>query len=106
VATAFTNARVDVAATTLTLLYTVPAATSAVVHVLATNRNSGKVAVRIAVAPLGAADAVSHYKLYDYEIPGNDFQPLRSLALKATDELRVYSDTANVTFSADIVERT
>ena len=88
------------AATTLTALYTVPAATSAVASTITIcNHNATTVTVRLAVAPAGAADATAHYILRDLKVLKNDFVALTiGLTLAATDVVRVYSDTTDVSF--------
>lgn len=93
--------QVDVAATTLTALYTVPASTETVVSTLVIcNRNSSGVSIRVSVAVAGAADDPSQYIWYDKSVPKNEsiFATI-GLTFAATDVVRVYSDTANVTFS-------
>jgi hypothetical protein len=87
-------------ATTETTLYTVPAATAAVVSTL-TVCNLGVSAIfRIAVRPAGATLANLHYIVYDNYVNANDtiFLTL-GVTLAATDVVTVYAGTANVTFN-------
>ena len=88
-------------ATTLTALYVVPGATSAVASTLAiANRTSGTVSVRVSVAIAGAADTNEQYILYDTKVLKNDFVYLTvGLTLAATDVVRVYTDTLGVSFN-------
>jgi hypothetical protein len=88
------------AATTETTLYTVPAATAAVVSTL-TVCNLGVSAIfRIAVRPAGATLEDLHYIVYDNYVNANDtiFLTL-GVTLAATDVVTVYAGTANVTFN-------
>jgi hypothetical protein len=93
-------------ATTLTDLYTVPAATSAVCSTITVcNQSSTATSFRISVAPAGAADATSQYLYYDVSIPGNDtFATTIGIALATTDKIRVYNTLATLSFSAFIQE--
>ena len=87
-------------ATTLTTLYTVPAATSAVGSSLAIcNRNSATT-YRVAVRPAGAAIANQHYIAYDVPIGDNEsaFMTL-GMTLATTDVVSVYAGSANMSFS-------
>jgi hypothetical protein len=89
------------AATTLTDLYTVPAATQTVVSTLVVcNRTGNNRRVRVSVAPAGAADSPEQYLLYDVLILKSDsnFYTL-GLSLAATDKVRVEADAAGLSFS-------
>jgi hypothetical protein len=90
------------AATTATTLYTVPAATSAIVSSLTICNQAGAPATyRIAVRPAGAALAAAHYVVYDGALAQNDTVALTlGLSLAATDVLTVYASTATVSFHA------
>ena len=60
-------------ATTATALYTVPAATSAIVSTINVCNQAAAVGTfRIAIRPSGATLAASHYLAYDTAIPAND----------------------------------
>ena len=89
-------------ATTDTDLYTVPAATEAIISSLVVcNRSAADVTYRIAVRPAGAALATSHYVAYDVTVGASDSTTLTlGLALEATDVVTVYASTADLTFSA------
>ena len=88
-------------ATTLTSLYTVPAATTAVASsIIVCNRSATPTTFRVAVRPAGAAISDQHYLYYDITIAGNDtFIATIGLSLATTDKVRVYASTANVSFS-------
>ena len=89
-------------ATTATTLYTVPAATSAVISTLVvTNRTNTTATYRIAVRPDGESIANKHYVAYDASCPGNDTIALTlGITLNGNDVLSVYSGTTNLTFNA------
>jgi len=94
--------------TTLTTLYTVPAATQAVCSTVnVANLSSSAVTFRIAVRPAGASIANQHYQHYDVSLPGADSISLTlGWSLAATDVVSVYASTANVAFSLFGVEIT
>lgn len=89
-------------ATTDTTLYTVPAATDAVVStIVVANRDSASATFRIAVRPAGAALANQHYIAYDCSVGANDSTALTlGITLDATDVVTVRASTANLSFSA------
>jgi glucose-6-phosphate dehydrogenase assembly protein OpcA len=89
-------------ATTLTTLYTVPAATQAVVSTIAvTNRAATAATFRIAIRVAGAAISNEDYIAYDSTIAANDTTAFTiGVTLAATDVLSVYASTANVSFNA------
>lgn len=90
------------AATTATTLYTVPAATSAVVSTLSVcNTTAAGVTVRLAVRPAGAALATAHYLAYDLPAGGKETITLTlGITLAATDVVTVYASAADVVFHA------
>lgn len=89
------------AAATLTTLYTVPTATSAVCSTIAICNQSNTIATyRLAVRPAGAAAAAQHYVAYDATVGSNDAVLLTlGITLAATDVVSVYASTANVSVS-------
>lgn len=94
---------------TTTNVYTVPAATQAVVStIIVTNRNNAaNITYRLAVQPAGAALANQHYIAYDSTVTALDTVALSlGLSLGNTDVLSVYSANANVSFSVFGVEIT
>jgi hypothetical protein len=95
-------------ATTLTAVYTVPAATETVVSSLfVCNRGATDTTFRISVAIGGAADANQQYIYYNVDIPANDsFNATVGLTLGAGDVIRVYAAAAQLSFSGYGVELT
>ncbi len=92
----------DPSAATLTDLYTVPAATEAVVSsIIVANRSGTITTFRVAIAPAGAADANQHYIARDVSIGGNVvFEITIGITLAATDKIRVYATLATLSFNA------
>lgn len=91
------------AATTATDLYTVPGATQAVVSsIIVCNRSSSATATfRISVSVAGAATTNKDYVYYDLIIGQSDtFIATIGLTLGATDKIRIYASTANLSFTA------
>lgn len=89
-------------ATTNTSLYTVPAATSAVLStVTICNQASTAGTFRIAVRPAGASIATQHYIAYDTPIAANDTIALTlGITLATTDVVTVYASSATMSFAA------
>ena len=96
------------AATTLTTLYTVPAATQSIASTLSIcNIGTVSTTYRVAVRPAGAAIANQHYLAYDAVVSANDAILLTlGIALATTDVISVYAGTANISFSVFGVEIT
>jgi len=96
-----TLGQVAPAATTLTTLYTVPAATQAVGSKLAIcNTGAISTTFRVAIRPAGAAIAPMHYIVYESSINTNDSMFLTlGIALATTDVVSVYAGTATVSFN-------
>lgn len=87
-------------AATLTTLYTVPAATSAVCSTLTICNQGLTTTVRVAIRPAGAAIANSQYIVYDNLVNSNDTMFLTlGISLATTDVVSVYAGTANVSFN-------
>lgn len=89
-------------ATTLTTLYTVPSATSAVVSTITVcNQTATAATYRIAVRPAGASIAAQHYIVYGATVAASDTTALTlGITLATTDVVSVYASTANLSFSA------
>jgi len=89
-------------ATTATTLYTVPAATQAIVStVTVCNQTATAGTYRIAVRVAGAALAASQYLAYDVSLPGNASDTLTlGITLGATDVITVYASAATFSFNA------
>lgn len=87
-------------ATTNTDVYTVPAATEAVISsIVVANRSGSSATYRIAVRPDGAAVSNEHYIAYDVTVGGNDSTSLSlGLTLDSTDIITVYASSANLSF--------
>ena len=90
------------AATTATTLYTVPAATSAVVSTISVANLTGTAATfRIAIRPAGATLANQHYLAYDVTVAASDTTVMTlGVTLATTDVITVLASTANIAFSA------
>jgi glucose-6-phosphate dehydrogenase assembly protein OpcA len=90
------------AATTATTLYTVPAATQAVVSsIVISNQTSTAATFRIAIRVAGAALAASQYVAYDVTVAASDSTALTlGITLGATDVITVYGSTATLSFTA------
>ena len=89
-------------ATTDTTLYTVPAATQAVISTITVcNRSSTAATFRIAVRPDGAAIANQHYLVFDAALGANETTALTlGITLGDTDVVTVRGSTANLSFCA------
>jgi glucose-6-phosphate dehydrogenase assembly protein OpcA len=89
-------------ATTATTLYTVPAATQAVVSTITVaNQAASAATYRIAVRVAGASLAASQYIAYDVSLPANASDTLTlGITLGATDVITVYASSATMSFAA------
>jgi hypothetical protein len=83
-------------------LYTVPSATEAVVSsIVIANRDSAAATFRLSFAPAGAAIADGQYAAYDVTVGGSDSTIITiGATLAATDKIRVYASSVNLTFTA------
>lgn len=90
------------AATTLTTLYTVPAATEAVVSTISVaNLSASAITYRIAIRPNGASIANSQYLAYDVSLAANTTTAYTlGITLDATDVISVYASDTNAVFQA------
>jgi hypothetical protein len=90
------------AATTSTDLYTVPAATSAIIStIVVTNRAATDATFRISQSLTGAALTDKDYLVYDTRVPGAGFITLTlGVTMATTDKLRVYGSSADLSFNA------
>ena len=95
-------------ATTLTTLYTVPAATSAVGSTLVVcNQAATAGTYRVAVRPAGASITAAHYLVYDATVGAGDSVFLTiGVSLAATDVVSVYASSTSQSFSLFGVEIT
>lgn len=89
------------AATTETTLYTVPAATSAVVSsIVVCNTGSTATTFRVYICVANAATTQKQYLYYDVAIAGNDtFIATIGITLAATDVIKVYGGSANLSIN-------
>lgn len=89
------------AATTEVDLYTVPGAKSAVVSsIVICNRGATYTAINVSVSASGGATANKDYIYHSLTVPANDtFIGAVALTLSATDVVRVYSISGEVSFS-------
>lgn len=89
-------------ATTETDLYTVPASTETIVSsIVVANRSSTQGTFRISVSVNGAATATKDYLTYDLVIPGNgQYTATLGITMDASDKIRVYASSADLSFSA------
>jgi hypothetical protein len=90
------------AATTSTALYTVPAATQAIVSTLTVcNQAATDATFRVSVSVNGATLSAKEYIAYDISLSGKGFITLTlGLTLGAADVVRIYASSANLSFSA------
>ena len=88
-------------AITETDLYTVGAGTSTVISsIVICNRSATQATFRVSISVSGGATATKDYIYYDLIIAGNDtFVATIGMTLAATDKIRVYSSTANLSFN-------
>ena len=90
-------------AATATSLYTVPAATEAVISTInAVNTNASTAdVIRIAVRPNGATLANEHYIIYSLSLAaGSTFTYTGGITVDATDVITVYSTNGTSSFGA------
>ena len=98
--------RVNAAAATDTVLYTVPSSRHATVKVVYANRAASTSLVRLAVSPSedsGIQD--KHYLAYDFSIAANDAITSVTFMVGAGDVVRVRSNNGNVTFTCTGIEQ-
>jgi hypothetical protein len=89
-------------ATTETDLYTVPASTETIVSTInVCNRSGTDATFRIAISANGAATANKDYLAYDVVCPGNGVNAFTlGITIDASDKIKVYASTANLSFNA------
>jgi hypothetical protein len=90
------------AATTETVLYTVPASTSTVISTLTVcNQSANPATYRVAVRPAAdSSTAQKHWIVFGATIDGSDATMLTlGLTLSAGDTVRVFASSATMSFS-------
>ena len=99
--------QVNPSASTLTTLYTVPAASLAIISTIAiANLGASAGTFRVAVRQAGAAIENKQYIAYDVTIAALDTLTLTiGTTLAATDVVSVYASTATMSFQAYGVEQ-
>jgi hypothetical protein len=85
----------DLAATTLTTVYTCPAATYSVVSINICNRGTSTTGVRIAIADSDTPSAAEYIE-YDTEVFSKNVLERTGIVLAATQRIVVYSTQASV----------
>lgn len=90
------------AANTATTLYTVPAATSALISTISVcNQSTTAGTFKVAIRPAGATLSAQHYLAYDTIVPGNDMLSLTlGITLGNTDVVTVNASSALISFHA------
>jgi hypothetical protein len=92
--------QISPSATTETVLYTVPASTSAVCSSISIcNRGGTQTTFRVSLSKAGASTTNKDYLYYDVTLAGNDtFIATIGISLATTDIVRVYSGNASLSF--------
>lgn len=77
--------------------YTVPAGTTTILGmIIACNTTGAAATFGVAIAPAGAADAVSQYVLRTFSVAANDVVTIKlDAVMSATDKIRVVQGTAS-----------
>jgi hypothetical protein len=90
------------AATTLTTLYTVPAATQTIISTITVANQAATAATyRIAVRVAAASIAAAQYLAYDVSLPANASDTLTlGVTVDATDIISVYASSTDISFNA------
>ena len=107
-ATTLIRKQVAPVATTLTTLYTVPAATTGVISsIVVCNRSATPTTFRIANRLLGAPISDEMYTYYDAAIGANETIPIKEgETFSATDVISVYAGAATLSFRLSAQELT
>ena len=93
--------QVDPAATTTTVLYTVPDMTQTTVSsIVAANRTGSAITFRLSVHVAGAGANDKQYIYYDKSVAANDSLPIViGITLNQTDVLKVYTSAVDMSFN-------
>lgn len=94
--------QINPASNTSTVLYTVPALTSAVISTITVcNQASTSATFRLAVRPAGIALEAKHFVNYNTTVPGNDTVSLTlGITLGNTDIVSCNASSSTISFSA------
>ena len=94
--------QLDVSATTVTTLYTVPDMTQTTISsIVAANRTGLAITFRLSVHVAGAGADDKQYLYYDKSVSANDsFAIVLGITLNQADVLKVYTSSANMSFNA------
>ena len=93
--------QINPAANTLSNVYTVPAATQAVISTITVcNQTASNASYSIAVAPDGQADNVKHYIIRGGVVPAADSIAITlGLTIDAADQVRANTNNNSISFS-------
>ena len=93
--------QLDPAATTTTVLYTVPDMTQTTVSsIVAANRTGSAITFRLSVHVAGAGANDKQYIYYDKSVPANDsLSIVIGITLNQTDVLKVYTSAVDMSFN-------
>lgn len=98
--------QLDLSAAAETALYAPAAGVQADVQVIFVNRNpSGVAKVRVVHRPGAAATQPQNYVVFDKGVPAIDERITFTFDVKNPEEVRVESDTANVSVTCNGIER-
>ena len=96
----------QLAASTNTTIYQVPAGASAVANITICNPTSSVIAYRIAHTVNGTTVNSEDYIIYDRDIDNNYVHQFTGVTMGENDAIVAYSDTDNLIVKADGVEIT
>lgn len=101
-------AQVNPSATTLTTLYTVPAATSTAISTLVVcNQAASTATFRISIQVAAAADNAKQYLYFDTTVGANDtFASTIGVTIATTDVVKCYASSTTLSFTLYGVEVT
>lgn len=93
--------QLDPAATTATVLYTVPDMTQTTISsIVAANRTGSAITFRLSVHVGGAGADDKQYIYYDKSVAANDSLPIViGMTLNQTDVLKVYTSAVDMSFN-------
>jgi hypothetical protein len=89
------------AASTETVLYTVPAGKQVSLSVWICNTNASAAAVRVHLLPSGTSTPLTKHRIISKSIDASDTLTTAVITLGAGDKVSVWSDAANVAFNVN-----